>query len=175
MASKIGNIVFDCANPRLLSDFWSDVLGYPHADFPPEMRAELLAAGLEPQFVVDQSKHADRSRGQCHLLGLGHIHRHWLFAKNMLAVLECKKGHLLVKVGRSRNTDEIDRIVLDGLAPVVGKMADRKLACGRFGILDRSAGDRNDTRVAGRQKRRYLYRFRKSCSDDPDPDCFFHY
>lgn len=46
MASKIGNIVFDCANPRALSHFWSDVLGYPRAEWPPEMKAELLAGGL---------------------------------------------------------------------------------------------------------------------------------
>jgi catechol 2,3-dioxygenase-like lactoylglutathione lyase family enzyme len=42
----IGNITFDCANPRLLSDFWSDVMGYEHSDYPPEMRAALVAAGL---------------------------------------------------------------------------------------------------------------------------------
>lgn len=46
MAGKIGNIVFDCANPRLVSHFWSDVLGYPRAEYPPEMRAQLLAGGL---------------------------------------------------------------------------------------------------------------------------------
>lgn len=46
MPSKVGNIVFDCANPRALSHFWSDVLGYPRAEWPPEMRAELLAGGL---------------------------------------------------------------------------------------------------------------------------------
>jgi hypothetical protein len=28
MASRIGNIVFDCADPRTLSHFWSDVLGF---------------------------------------------------------------------------------------------------------------------------------------------------
>ena len=46
MAAKVGNIVFDCADPRTLSHFWSDVLGYPRAEWPPEMRAELLAGGL---------------------------------------------------------------------------------------------------------------------------------
>lgn len=46
MSPKIGNIVFDCANPRALSHFWSDVLGYPRSEWPPEMRAELLAGGL---------------------------------------------------------------------------------------------------------------------------------
>jgi len=46
MPGKIANIVFDCHDPRLLSDFWSDVLGYPRSDYPPEMRQELLANGL---------------------------------------------------------------------------------------------------------------------------------
>jgi catechol 2,3-dioxygenase-like lactoylglutathione lyase family enzyme len=46
MASKLGNITFDCADPRTLSYFWADVFGYPHKDWPPEMRAELLSKGL---------------------------------------------------------------------------------------------------------------------------------
>ncbi|WP_150307139.1 VOC family protein [Planctomonas psychrotolerans] len=46
MASKIGNIVFDCADPRALSHFWSDVLGYPRGEYPDDMRAALLASGL---------------------------------------------------------------------------------------------------------------------------------
>jgi catechol 2,3-dioxygenase-like lactoylglutathione lyase family enzyme len=46
VTGKIGNITFDCANPRELSYFWSDVLGYPRADWPPEMKADLLAGGL---------------------------------------------------------------------------------------------------------------------------------
>lgn len=43
---KIGNIVFDCADPRRLAHFWSDVLGYPRLEYPEELRRELLAAGL---------------------------------------------------------------------------------------------------------------------------------
>ncbi len=46
MPSKVGNIVIDCAHPRELSHFWADVLGYPRAEWPPDMRAELRAAGL---------------------------------------------------------------------------------------------------------------------------------
>ena len=46
MASKLGNITFDCADPRTLSYFWADVFGYPHQDWPPEMKAELLSKGL---------------------------------------------------------------------------------------------------------------------------------
>lgn len=46
MTGKIGNITFDCANPRELSYFWADVLGYPRAEWPPELKAQLLAGGL---------------------------------------------------------------------------------------------------------------------------------
>ena len=46
MTGKIGNITFDCADPTRLSHFWSDVLGYPHAEWPPGMKEELLAGGL---------------------------------------------------------------------------------------------------------------------------------
>lgn len=46
MTGKIGNITFDCANPRELSHFWADVLGYPRAEWPPELKAQLLAGGL---------------------------------------------------------------------------------------------------------------------------------
>ena len=46
MASKLGNITFDCADPRALSDFWADVFGYPHSEWPPELKAQLLASGL---------------------------------------------------------------------------------------------------------------------------------
>jgi catechol 2,3-dioxygenase-like lactoylglutathione lyase family enzyme len=42
----VGNITFDCSNPHLISDFWSDVMGYERSDYPPELRAELLAAAL---------------------------------------------------------------------------------------------------------------------------------
>ncbi|MCU1535082.1 MAG: hypothetical protein JWR53_1563 [Glaciihabitans sp.] len=46
MASSLGNITFDCANPRELSHFWADVFGYPHAEWPDDLKAELLAGGL---------------------------------------------------------------------------------------------------------------------------------
>jgi catechol 2,3-dioxygenase-like lactoylglutathione lyase family enzyme len=55
MASKIGNIVIDCANPRQLSHFWSDVLGYPRAEWPPDLRSELLAAGLTEADLENRS------------------------------------------------------------------------------------------------------------------------
>jgi catechol 2,3-dioxygenase-like lactoylglutathione lyase family enzyme len=43
MTGKIGNITFDCENPRALSHFWADVLGYPRAEWPAELKAELFA------------------------------------------------------------------------------------------------------------------------------------
>jgi catechol 2,3-dioxygenase-like lactoylglutathione lyase family enzyme len=46
MTGKIGNITFDCENPRELSHFWADVLGYPRAEWPAEMKADLLAQDL---------------------------------------------------------------------------------------------------------------------------------
>lgn len=45
MTGKIGNITFDCANPRVLSHFWADVLGYPRSDYPPELAEAVLSAG----------------------------------------------------------------------------------------------------------------------------------
>jgi catechol 2,3-dioxygenase-like lactoylglutathione lyase family enzyme len=54
MASKLGNITFDCANPQALSDFWADVFGYPHAEWPPELKAELLASGLTEEDLLDR-------------------------------------------------------------------------------------------------------------------------
>jgi len=46
MTGKIGNITFDCENPRELSHFWADVLGYPRAEWPPELKQQLLDGGL---------------------------------------------------------------------------------------------------------------------------------
>jgi len=55
MTGKIGNITFDCGDPRALSRFWSDVLEYPRADWPPEMKAELLASGLTEDDLAARS------------------------------------------------------------------------------------------------------------------------
>lgn len=45
MASKLGNITFDCADPRALAHFWADVFGYPRAEYPPAMLQQLRDAG----------------------------------------------------------------------------------------------------------------------------------
>lgn len=47
MASKLGNITFDCSRPRELAAFWSDVFGYPRAEYPQAMLDQLAAAGVE--------------------------------------------------------------------------------------------------------------------------------
>jgi len=54
MASKLGNITFDCADPKALSDFWAAVFGYPHAEWPPELKAELLASGLTEENLASR-------------------------------------------------------------------------------------------------------------------------
>lgn len=46
---KIANITFDCADPQRLSGFWAEALGYEKGELPPDMRAELLAAGLSEE------------------------------------------------------------------------------------------------------------------------------
>ncbi|MDY7541093.1 MULTISPECIES: VOC family protein [unclassified Cryobacterium] len=46
MPGKIGNIVFDWQHPRELSHFWADVLGYPRAEWPPELRELVLTSDL---------------------------------------------------------------------------------------------------------------------------------
>jgi catechol 2,3-dioxygenase-like lactoylglutathione lyase family enzyme len=52
---KIGNITFDCADPDRLCAFWAAALGYKQAELPPDMRAELEAAGvvLEERAVAE--------------------------------------------------------------------------------------------------------------------------
>ncbi|NDL56016.1 VOC family protein [Phytoactinopolyspora mesophila] len=53
--NKVGNITFDCADPRALSHFWSDVLGYPRSEYPPELRESLLQSGLTEEDLLDRS------------------------------------------------------------------------------------------------------------------------
>ena len=43
---KIGNIVFDCSDPDRVASFWAAALGYEKGKYPPEMRQELMEAGL---------------------------------------------------------------------------------------------------------------------------------
>jgi len=55
MAKRIGNITFDCADPRTLSHFWADVFGYPRAEWPPELKQQLLDGGLTEADLDDRS------------------------------------------------------------------------------------------------------------------------
>lgn len=55
MASKLGNITFDCADPQALSWFWADVFGYPHGEWPPDMKADLLSQGLTEEDLAGRS------------------------------------------------------------------------------------------------------------------------
>jgi hypothetical protein len=55
MASKLGNITFDCADPTLLATFWADVFGYPHPEWPEDLKAELIAGGFTEADMTDRS------------------------------------------------------------------------------------------------------------------------
>jgi hypothetical protein len=52
---KIGNIVFDCADPDRVATFWAGALGYEKGEFPPEMRKALLDGGLSEVDLLDRS------------------------------------------------------------------------------------------------------------------------
>lgn len=54
MASKLGNIVFDCADPQALSWFWADVFGYPRAEWG-EFGEQLKAQGLTDEDLATRS------------------------------------------------------------------------------------------------------------------------
>lgn len=43
---SLGNIVIYADDPPRLARFWSDVFGYPYAEFEGELREQLLASGL---------------------------------------------------------------------------------------------------------------------------------
>ncbi len=58
---KIGNLTFDCADPEGLCAFWAQALGYAQRELPPEMRAELLAAGLTEEELADRALAEDES------------------------------------------------------------------------------------------------------------------
>ncbi|MGH3665486.1 MAG: VOC family protein [Egibacteraceae bacterium] len=51
---KVGNITFDCADPERLCAFWAGALGYEKGELPPDLRAELLAAGLSEEELGDR-------------------------------------------------------------------------------------------------------------------------
>lgn len=44
--ATLGNITFYADDPRRLAAFWSDVFGYPRAEWGDELTAQLKAAGL---------------------------------------------------------------------------------------------------------------------------------
>lgn len=44
--AALGNITFYADDPPALARFWSDVLGYPYAEWDEPLRSELLASGL---------------------------------------------------------------------------------------------------------------------------------
>lgn len=52
---KIGNVVFDCAEPDRVATFWAAALGYEKGEYPPEMRQALLDGGLSEEALGDRS------------------------------------------------------------------------------------------------------------------------
>ncbi|MEX0667498.1 MAG: VOC family protein [Acidimicrobiia bacterium] len=52
---KVGNIVFDCSDPDRVATFWAAALGYEKGEYPPEMRQELLDAGVAEEELGDRS------------------------------------------------------------------------------------------------------------------------
>jgi hypothetical protein len=52
---KIGNIVFDCSDPDRVAAFWAAALGYEKGEYPPEMRKELVEAGLTEAELAGRS------------------------------------------------------------------------------------------------------------------------
>lgn len=52
---KIGNIVFDCADPDRVATFWAAALGYEKGEYPPEMRRQLLDGGLSEDDLSNRS------------------------------------------------------------------------------------------------------------------------
>lgn len=58
---KIGNLTFDAADPDALATFWAAALGLEKAQYPDDMRAELLAAGLTEQQLSDRALVEDPS------------------------------------------------------------------------------------------------------------------
>jgi hypothetical protein len=59
MASKLGNITFDCADPTALATFWAAVFHYPPPEWPEGLKAELLAGGLTEDDLANKSAVAD--------------------------------------------------------------------------------------------------------------------
>ncbi len=58
---KIGNLTFDAADPDRLATFWAAALGLEKADYPDEMRAELMAAGITQEQLGDRALVLDPS------------------------------------------------------------------------------------------------------------------
>ncbi|CAN5230101.1 VOC family protein [soil metagenome] len=54
MASKLGNITFDCADPQALSWFWADLFGYPRAQWG-EFGEQLKQQGLTDADLATRS------------------------------------------------------------------------------------------------------------------------
>lgn len=52
--ASLGNITFYARDPRALSHFWSDVFGYPHAEWEDPLKQELLDSGLTEEDLASR-------------------------------------------------------------------------------------------------------------------------
>lgn len=61
MVARISNVTIHAEDPAALASFWSAVMGYPEpAGLPPEMEAELRAAGLGDEELADRAEAWDQ-------------------------------------------------------------------------------------------------------------------
>ena len=56
MTARIANVTLHAEDPKALSQFWAAVMGYPEPDgYPPELEAELRAAGFDDEKLAERS------------------------------------------------------------------------------------------------------------------------
>jgi catechol 2,3-dioxygenase-like lactoylglutathione lyase family enzyme len=115
---KIHNITFDCADPDALSAFWAQALGYAKRALPPDMRAELLAAGLTEEDLRARGLAEDPQGGGPRLL----------FQRVPEPKTAKNRMHMdiLAVPGRRATTEEVDAEVerLQGLGATVLRKSD---------------------------------------------------
>lgn len=118
--------------------------------------------------MIDQGQHLRRARARDHLFRFRGVHRHRLFAKDSLPMIERRQGDLEVGGGRSNHAHEIDVITFYQLQPVVSDVFDAKLFRDTLGAFTMPAGDGDDTRALAVKKSGNLRRARKAGADYAD-------
>src|SRR5262245_6954156 len=83
-----------------------------------------LPSRLKPQFVVDQRENIFPGSSLGHFLSFGNVHRHRLFAENVIIMLEREKHDLAMEYRRCGDAYKIDAVARNGLTPITRKMPD---------------------------------------------------